>query len=124
MLFNFIDSLLNCFGFDTYVGVLHTRFYMRKSLTCDIIEPFRCIIDRLVRKSINLKQFKKEDFEVMQNEYILKYSIRSQYVTIIMKEILKYKNDIFVYIKYYYRAFMKNKNFDDYPYFLIGDDVV
>ena len=118
LLFNFIDSILLCFGFDTYVGVLHKKFYMRKSLTCDIIEPFRCLIDKLVRKSIHLKQFKEEDFDIIQNEYILNKDSRANYVIIIMKEILKYKNDIFMYIKLYYRAFMKDKRVSDYPIFL------
>lgn len=119
LLFNFVDSLLQCFGFDTYVGVLHTKFYMRKSLTCDMVEPFRCIVDKLIRKSINLKQFKEEDFEIKQNEYHFKKDVRVKYVSNIMKEILKYKSAIFIYIKYYYRAFMKDKSINDYPVFLL-----
>lgn len=43
---------------DVYCGVLHTMFYMRKSLVCDVMEPFRVIVDEQVKKSLNLGQFK------------------------------------------------------------------
>lgn len=43
---------------DVYCGVLHTMFYMRKSLVCDVMEPFRAIVDEQVKKSLNLGQFK------------------------------------------------------------------
>ena len=45
-LFNFIDALLRLYGFDTYLGFYHKEFYQRKSLVCDVVEPFRCIIDK------------------------------------------------------------------------------
>lgn len=109
ILFNFIDSILSCFGFDTYVGILHKQFYMRKSLVCDIIEPFRCIVDKTVRKGINLKQFKVEDFILNKNEYLLKLTERPNYVNVLLKAILEYKDDIFIFVKYYYRCFMKGE---------------
>lgn len=61
MLFNFIDSLLQLYGFDVYCGVYHREFYMRKSLVCDLVEPFRPLIDLRIRKAINLKEFQEED---------------------------------------------------------------
>lgn len=39
MLFNIVDAILQVYGFDTYCGVFHKCFYMRKSLVCDIMEP-------------------------------------------------------------------------------------
>ena len=45
MLFNIVDAILQVYGFDTYYGVFHKCFYMRKSLVCDIMEPMRPIID-------------------------------------------------------------------------------
>jgi CRISPR-associated protein Cas1 len=59
ILFNVIDALLNVYGFDEYYGVLHRCFYMRKSLVCDLQEPFRPIIDYATRKAVNLKQIKE-----------------------------------------------------------------
>ena len=64
MLFNIVDAILQIYGFDTYYGVFHKCFYMRKSLVCDIMEPMRPIIDYEIRKAINLNQCKKDDFEV------------------------------------------------------------
>lgn len=37
MLFNMADSMLQIYGFDTYCGVYHREFYMRKSLACDVM---------------------------------------------------------------------------------------
>ena len=67
MLFNIVDSLLRLYGFDVYQGVYHKEFYMRKSLACDLMEPMRPLIDFKVRKAINLKQCKQEDFKVYYN---------------------------------------------------------
>ena len=117
LLFNFIDSILQVYDFDVYKGVLHTCFYQRKSLVCDIMEPFRPIIDWQVRKGINLQQFKKEDFIIIKDQYQLEYKKTSEYVAVFMQEILKYKQDIFLYIRSYYRAFMKEKSIKDYPIF-------
>lgn len=39
---------------DVYCGVLHTMFYMKKSLACDVMEPLRAIVDEQVKKSLNL----------------------------------------------------------------------
>ncbi len=43
--------MLYIYGFDVFCGVLHRQFYMRKSLVCDVIEPFRPIIDLQIRKA-------------------------------------------------------------------------
>ena len=68
ILFNFVDVMLAVFGVDRYCGFCHTQFYMRKSLTCDIVEPFRCIVDQQIKKSINLGQFKEEDFNITNSK--------------------------------------------------------
>lgn len=55
LLLNEINSLLEAFGFDAYLGFLHSIRYGRASLATDLIEPFRSpIIDRLVLYLINL----------------------------------------------------------------------
>ena len=73
MLFNIVDAILQVYGFDTYYGVFHKCFYMRKSLVCDLMEPIRPVVDYQVRKSINLGQCKENDFEVINNRWCLKY---------------------------------------------------
>lgn len=55
-LFNIIECMLNLYGFDLYQGVYHRSFYQRKSLVCDMVEPFRCIIDKQVKRAYGLKQ--------------------------------------------------------------------
>ena len=119
MLFNFIESLLNIYGFDVYCGVLHKEFYMRKSLVCDLMEPFRVLIDKQVRKSINLKQCQEEDFSVINGRFLLKWEKNAEYISFLMKPLLEYKMDIFLYVQGYYRAFMKNKKIEEYPVFVL-----
>lgn len=62
MLFNFTDALLRLYGFDVYKGIYHRLYYQRKSLSCDMMEPFRCIIDRALYKMHTLKQYDKKIF--------------------------------------------------------------
>lgn len=119
MLFNIVDAILQIYGFDTYYGVFHKCFYMRKSLVCDLMEPMRPIVDYSVRKAINLEQCKKEDFEVYDNRWILKYKMNSKYIQFLMKDILEYKDEIFVYIQKYYRFFMKMKSVEELPRFKV-----
>lgn len=117
LLFNFIDCILQVYDFDVYKGVLHTCFYMRKSLVCDLMEPFRPIVEWRVRKGISLNQFKQEDFVLMKGQWQLEYKKSSSYAEIFMQDILEHKEGIFLYIRSYYRAFMKNKSADQFPQF-------
>ena len=111
------EAQISSYGFDTYCGVMHTQFYMRKSLVCDIVEPFRPIIDEAVKKGINLKQIKQEDFTLIKGQYQLQWKNNSAYIKLLMKSIMEYKDEIFVYIRDYYRAFMKGASADDFPIF-------
>lgn len=120
ILFTFIETILESYGFDTFCGVMHTQFYMRKSLVCDIIEPFRVIVDEQIKKSINLNQFKQEDFILLNNQYKIKWEKSAYYASILMTPILNYKTDIFNYIQQYYRSFMKGLPISNYPIFKEG----
>lgn len=119
MLFNIVDAILQVYGFDTYYGVFHKCFYMRKSLVCDLMQPIRPVVDYQVRKSINLGQCKENDFEVINNRWSLKYKSNPQYIQFLMNAILEYKDDIFLYIQQYYRFFMKRKSVSEIPVFII-----
>lgn len=114
LLFHLVDSLLQVYGFDVYYGVYHKAFYMRKSLACDLVEPLRPIIDRAVRKAVNLHQCKEEDFEIIQNQYCLNYKKSPIYVSFLMDAILEEKENIFLYIQNYYRCFMKGRDISQY----------
>jgi len=117
ILFNFIDSLLDLYGFDKYKGVYHKVFYQRKSLVCDIIEPFRCIIDKQIVKAFNLQQVKEDDFDEIKGQYRLKFQKNKDVQKIFVPVILDRKEEIFLYVQSYYRAFMRSKSIEDYPFF-------
>lgn len=117
ILFNYIECFVRMFGFDIYVGVYHRLWFKRKSLICDLVEPFRCIIDRTIRTAFNRKQFSSLDFKIHKGEYRLKIEKNSQYAKVFFDALIPYKNEIFKFIRSYYRCFMQNKNITEYPNF-------
>jgi CRISPR-associated endonuclease Cas1 len=119
ILFNYIEAFVRLFGFDPYRGVYHQLWFKRKSLICDLVEPFRCLIDRQVRKSFNLGQCKLEDFELHKNEYILRREKNSDYMRMFYDILIEQKSTVFKYMQNYYRSFMQQKTSDQYPRFLI-----
>lgn len=116
-LFNFIEAHLRLYGFDVYYGFYHRLFYQRKSLVCDVQEPFRCIIDKALLKAYNLGQLDEKDFTTKRGIYELKFKEARKYSEIFLKAIMHNKNDIFVYIQSFYRAIMKENQ--EYPFFSI-----
>lgn len=117
ILFNFIEVFARMFGFDVYIGVYHRLWFKRKSLVCDLVEPFRCIIDAQTRKAFNLGQFKEADFSIIKNEYRLKFERNGEYCKIFYTALIDKKQEIFSFIRDYYRCFMQNKEFESYPTF-------
>lgn len=117
ILFNFIETFARMFGFDLYKGVYHRQWFKRKSLICDLVEPFRCIIDRQVRKSFNLNQFSAEHFKTIKNEFYLKIENNGLYYSTFYNALIGFKVDIFNYIRAYYRYFMNHNN--PFPKFTI-----
>lgn len=117
LLFNYIEAFTRLFGFDPYRGVYHQLWFRRKSLICDLMEPFRCIIDASVRKAFRLGQCKTSDFELRQEEYLLKRTKNSDYTRMFYDALIVYKSDVFQYIRQYYRCFMQDKKTSDYPSF-------
>lgn len=109
-LFNFVDSMLLLHGFDTYKGVYHKLFFQRKSLSCDLVEPFRCIIDKQVLKSYNLKQVDMNDFTVMNGKVALSFDKNQKYALIFTQTIMDYKEEIFSYVHDFYRFLMRDSN--------------
>lgn len=121
MLFNIINGLLELFGFDTYVGVLHRQFFHRKSLVCDIMEPFRPIIDSVLVKALHLGQIHEKDFSIENKQYFIYGKKAVPYITLMLQEVLKYKDEIFLYVQQYYRAFMRQKAAEEFPVYVIGE---
>ena len=111
-LFNFIEALLKLHGFDTYKGFYHKLFFQRKSLACDIMEPMRCLIDKQILKSYNLKQIKDDDFKIEGGKYVLPFENNAKYAGLFMQAMMDRKEDIFSFVHDFYRFMMcpkKNK---------------
>ena len=56
-------SALESVGLDSCLGFYHALRSGRSSLSCDLVEEVRCVVERLVLTMINLKMIKPEDFE-------------------------------------------------------------
>lgn len=118
ILFNFMECFIRMFGFDLYVGVYHRLWFKRKSLVCDLMEPFRCIIDHAVLLAFNRKQFDIKDFELIKSEYHLKKEKTADYYRVFCDALISKKTDMFRYIQSYYRCFMGCKSVINYPNFI------
>lgn len=119
ILFNFIECFARMFGFDLFIGVYHRLWFKRKSLICDLMEPFRSIIDHTTLLAFKKKQFKIDDFIVLKSEYRLKYNKNADYHKVFYDALIDRKMDVFKYIQTYYRCFMGGKSTSLYPKFLI-----
>lgn len=117
ILFNFTECFIRLFGFDLYQGVYHRLWFKRKSLVCDLMEPFRCIIDHAVLLAFHRKQFSIDDFILSKQEYHLKYKRSGDYYRVFFDALIPYKGELFRYIQQYYRCFMGRKTFPEYPKF-------
>ena len=120
-LFNFVESLLHLYGFDIYCGIYHTFFYQRKSLVCDLMEPFRCIIEKRLRKAYNLGQIEKSDFFLQDNCYHLSWKFQQKYIRLFMKDIMEEKEKIFLFCQSYYRWFIRDLDSGSFPEYKIQE---
>ena len=116
-LFNYFEALLALYGFDAYKGIYHKLFFQRKSLACDVMEPFRCLIDSQIVKSYNLKQINAHDFKTQQGRYFLPFDKQQKYVQMFFDCITDYKEELFNYVRQFYHCLMDDQK--EYPSFLI-----
>lgn len=112
-LFNFCDALLRLFGFDTYKGYYHKLFFQRKSLSCDIMEPIRCVIDYQLVKSFRLKQINKKDFVFKNGSFEFKNGFKNYkaYSSIFLESINDRKEDIYSFVFAFYRHVMDGNKY-------------
>jgi CRISPR-associated protein Cas1 len=110
-LFNLVDSILRLHGFDTYKGVYHKLFFHRKSLSCDLMEPFRPLIDAKIYSMWNLGQIDPKDFGFKDGAYELKYTFQKKYTSLFLEELMKNKEEIFRYLHSYYLHVVKPDNY-------------
>jgi CRISPR-associated protein Cas1 len=116
-LFNFIDAVLSLFGFDSYKGVYHKLFFQRKSLACDLMEPFRCLIDKEILKAFNLRKIDKADFKIKNGKMCVPYKEQLKYLILFLDCIMSHKEEIYKFIRQYY-YFVINNDFE-FPEFII-----
>jgi len=114
-LFNYFEAMLGLYGFDSYKGIYHKLFFQRKSLACDLMEPFRLIIDKEILKSFNLKQVNEKDFKFINGGYFLPFDKQQKYVNLFLNAIMDYKEDIFIYVHQFYRCLMSEEK--EFPFF-------
>jgi CRISPR-associated protein Cas1 len=114
MLFNFTEAMLGIYGFDAYRGFYHKLFFQRKSLACDLMEPFRCVIDRQIVKSHNLGQIKADDFKVNKGIYSLGFEEQKKYAGLFAEAIMDHKEEIFCYVRDYYYFLMNGADFPEF----------
>lgn len=110
ILFNFTDSVCRHFGLDTYKGVYHTQFFARKSLICDLMEPFRCLIDSRTRTALSLGILKPEMFKTNKYGVYADWKDTSRIVQLYSEEVLKNRQQIFFYIQGFYKFVMDPEN--------------
>ncbi len=115
-LLNYVDSILRLFGFDTYRGFYHQLFFQRKSLSCDVMEPMRPIVDKQLVKSYNLKQINEKDFNFKNGSFSLKYAQSRKYSGIFFDLIMDYRVEIYSYVLGFYR-FLLNPEKYRFPVF-------
>lgn len=114
MLFNFTEAMLGIYGFDAYRGFYHKLFFQRKSLACDLMEPFRCLIDKQILKSQHLGQINAADFKLSKGACFLGFEEQKKYVGIFADAIMERKEDIFCYIRDYYYCVVNGSDFSEF----------
>jgi CRISP-associated protein Cas1 len=89
-LYNSLQILVIQKGFEPTFGFLHTLYYQRKSLVCDIMEPFRPLVDEELIKAWSLKKINSEDFEIVDGKYRIKeYKLLVKYINLFCELIVK-----------------------------------
>ena len=76
------------------------------------MEPMRCLMDRQILKSYNLKQIKDDDFKIEGGKYVLPFENNTKYAGLFMQALMDKKEEIFSFVHDFYRFMMcpeKNK---------------
>lgn len=60
---NEFSAALETVGLDSYIGYMHTLRSGRSSLACDLVEEVRCLAERFVLSTVNLRIVTENDFD-------------------------------------------------------------
>ncbi|MFZ1248803.1 MAG: CRISPR-associated endonuclease Cas1 [Candidatus Saccharimonadales bacterium] len=110
VLFNMVDAICRHFGLDTYKGVYHTQFFARRSLVCDLMEPFRCLIDNRTRTALGLKIFTADMFKTGKYGVYTEWKHSAKITQTYAVEIMEHRQTILAYIQAFYRHTMDPAN--------------
>ncbi|MGB9883676.1 MAG: CRISPR-associated endonuclease Cas1, partial [Microgenomates group bacterium] len=104
LLFNLIDCFTLIFGFDRYKGFYHQLYFQRKSLVCDLMEPFRSLIDATILNIFKFNIYKDSDFTLQNNTYEFKKDckIKTKYLKFFLKSLLSHKVAIYNFVRNFY----------------------
>lgn len=110
VLFNFTDAIARHFGLDTYKGVYHTQFFARKSLVCDLKEPFRCLIDNRTRTALSLKILTRDMFQDGKYGVYTPWKDTSKITQLYAQETMDNRQQIFRHVQSFYKYIMEQDN--------------
>jgi CRISPR-associated protein Cas1 len=111
-LYNFLETLLVPYGFDLYFGVFHKEAFKRKSLICDLVEPFRSVIDEKIIEIFENKIIEEEHFyyDVVLKRYSILPKYNEFYTKHFVETLMLRKDEMLSYVKNYYYYFMEISN--------------
>lgn len=110
VLFNFVDAVCRHFGLDTYKGVYHQQFFARRSLVCDLMEPFRCLVDNRTRTALSLQIVKADMFKRGKYGVYADWQNSSKLTKLYAEEVMKHRLEIFMYVQGFYKHMMDQCN--------------
>jgi CRISPR-associated endonuclease Cas1 len=111
VLFNMVDAVARHFGLDTYKGVYHKQFFNRRSLVCDLMEPFRCMIDNRTRTAISLGIINSSTFKLDNNLMTTTdWETSRKIVGLYAETVIEQRVEILQYVQTFYRHIMNPKN--------------
>ncbi|QSF13703.1 type II CRISPR-associated endonuclease Cas1 [Mycoplasma sp. Mirounga ES2805-ORL] len=101
ILTSYVTRHLSSKGYDTRIGLFHKSYNNNFPLSCDIMEPFRCLIDLLVYKYWkntefhNFQEFKEQLFLIFEENIIVenKKMSFSKYIQIFIEDLLTNQNN-------------------------------
>lgn len=116
LLFNLVDSLLRLHGFDTFKGFYHRLFFQRRSLSCDVMEPLRPLIDKKILKMTNLKQVNPDDFQINNGAFLLPWEHYPKYAGNFLNALMDDREAIYKYVHGFYQFVMDDQKYS-FPQF-------
>ncbi len=72
-----VTAAVELVGLDPYLGFFHVLDYGRPSLTLDVMEPFRPMVDRLVVRLLHDGQVRREHFKTLQTDEKLSVELQA-----------------------------------------------